>query len=83
MLSAFTLPSSPKCNGAVIIAFVLLHNGQTQNVSDTDNFPKTAGKKITAYQRFFWWPEAESNRRHTDFQSVALPTELSGLCLSR
>ena len=25
----------------------------------------------------FWWLEAESNHRHTDFQSVALPTELS------
>ena len=25
-----------------------------------------------------WWPEVESNHRHTDFQSVALPTELSG-----
>ena len=24
-----------------------------------------------------WWREAGSNRRHTDFQSVALPTELS------
>ena len=24
-----------------------------------------------------WWREPESNRRHTDFQSVALPTELS------
>ena len=51
MLSAFTLFS--KTQRAVIIAFVLLHNGQTQNVSDTDNFPKTAGKKITAYKRFF------------------------------
>ena len=27
---------------------------------------------------FYWWPERESNLRHTDFQSVALPTELSG-----
>ena len=26
-----------------------------------------------------WWPEVELNHRHTDFQSVALPTELSGL----
>ncbi len=24
------------------------------------------------------WPEAESNCRHEDFQSTALPTELSG-----
>ena len=26
----------------------------------------------------FWWPRAESNRRHADFQSAALPTELPG-----
>ena len=25
-----------------------------------------------------WCPEAESNHRHADFQSAALPTELSG-----
>ena len=25
-----------------------------------------------------WWPGAESNRRHADFQSAALPTELPG-----
>lgn len=24
-----------------------------------------------------WWSEAESNCRHADFQSAALPTELS------
>ncbi len=24
------------------------------------------------------WPEQESNQRHKDFQSFALPTELSG-----
>ena len=27
------------------------------------------------------WSEVELNHRHTDFQSVALPTELSGLFL--
>ena len=26
----------------------------------------------------FWCPETESNRRHGDFQSPALPTELPG-----
>ncbi len=25
-----------------------------------------------------WCPETELNRRHADFQSAALPTELSG-----
>lgn len=25
-----------------------------------------------------WWPERELNPRHEDFQSSALPTELSG-----
>ena len=25
-----------------------------------------------------WWPGAESNCRHRDFQSLALPTELPG-----
>lgn len=28
-----------------------------------------------------WWLEAESNHRHGDFQSPALPTELSSLIL--
>ena len=25
-----------------------------------------------------WWPGSESNQRHKDFQSSALPTELPG-----
>ena len=31
-----------------------------------------------AGQACLWCPEAESNHRHEDFQSSALPTELSG-----
>ena len=33
-------------------------------------------KKKQAYCLFGKWLGTESNRRHTDFQSVALPTEL-------
>ncbi len=29
-------------------------------------------------QKMRRWPEQESNQRHKDFQSFALPTELSG-----
>ncbi|GEM_PF-2181217 len=34
---------------------------------------------LTDFIEDLWWPEVELNHRHTDFQSVALPTELSGL----
>ena len=37
--------------------------------------------KVALYQMSYariWCPEPESNQRHVDFQSTALPTELSG-----
>jgi hypothetical protein len=38
--------------------------------------------KIQEYEGFKkWCPGTESNRRHKDFQSFALPTELPGLTL--
>ena len=33
-------------------------------------------KQKSPLSRVNWWPRPGSNRRHTDFQSVALPTEL-------
>ena len=35
------------------------------------------------FREIRWWPETESNRRHGDFQSPALPTELSGRIYAR
>ena len=32
----------------------------------------------TVRRAFYWWPGAELNCRHYDFQSYALPTELPG-----
>ncbi len=37
-----------------------------------------AVEKAKLIQRDEWCPEADSNHRHADFQSAALPTELSG-----
>jgi hypothetical protein len=39
---------------------------------------RTAAKRRTNKTRHRWCPGAELNHRHTDFQSVALPTELPG-----
>src|SRR6478609_4766732 len=45
--------------------------------------PKTQKPRATAGRAvvtgFLQWPGTESNRRHADFQSAALPTELPGL----
>src|ERR1043165_9903551 len=38
--------------------------------------PKTAGQKHSGKRHEKWWLGTESNRRHKDFQSSALPTEL-------
>jgi hypothetical protein len=39
----------------------------------------TPKKRRPEYRLFILWAETESNRRHKDFQSFALPTELSAL----
>src|SRR3989304_9900245 len=33
---------------------------------------------VSWYLKEEWWPGSESNQRHADFQSAALPTELPG-----
>lgn len=43
----------------------------------------TRARQVSGYYQQeaceIWCPEPESNQRHVDFQSTALPTELSGL----
>src|SRR3989344_5105704 len=34
--------------------------------------------RVSRYLKEKWWPGSESNQRHADFQSAALPTELPG-----
>jgi hypothetical protein len=52
---------------------------RTKDVVTTDTydtFPDFFGR---CWKRE-WWPGTELNRRHKDFQSSALPTELPGRC---
>ena len=46
--------------------------------------PRPGAKKTASREgnRKKWWPDQESNQGHKDFQSSALPTELSGQKLS-
>ena len=53
------------------------------NHDTTCRFP--ANTNLVIYKNFDknkWCPEPESNQRHVDFQSTALPTELSGQVLN-
>ena len=42
----------------------------------TKETPGGSSQQAACYQVVKWWRGAESNRRHYDFQSYALPTEL-------
>jgi len=53
-------------------------NRDEKSVKPQWSRPDATGKH-ELYQEEEWCPEAESNHRHADFQSAALPTELSGL----
>jgi hypothetical protein len=51
-----------------------------ENRADREALAGIGEKKPTEKGWFceFWWPSAESNHGHADFQSAALPTELLG-----
>src|SRR6188768_4097602 len=50
-------------------------------IQETPDIPVNQG--MASLSKKTWCPRTESNRRHEDLQSSALPTELLGLGLSK
>ena len=71
LLQSFALPLGHGANGAV-------DEIRTRDI----HLGKVALYQLS-YYRINWCPGAESNHRHGDFQSPALPTELPGLMATR
>ena len=63
----------------IILSF-LFSSGVFANDLQAGNDAHDAENKRCAESLTRWWPGTESNCRHKDFQSSALPTELPGLC---
>ena len=60
-----------------IFTFVSACSSPARNLVTSFSIPHFSIKLSTAFAVLFWWFEVESNHRHEDFQSSALPTELS------
>ena len=56
-----------------------MHQKELQRLRLTYEKHYDAENKCCAESLTRWWPGTESNCRHKDFQSSALPTELPGL----
>jgi hypothetical protein len=55
--------------------------GAGRSAADEDRVARKQKRQPEGWRFCFsysWWPGAESNHRHKDFQSSALPTELPG-----
>lgn len=54
-------------------------NSQFKNLKTLEQVNKKNVTEFKMVKYLEWWPEPGLNRRHKDFQSFALPTELPGL----
>ena len=60
------------------IARIIRQFSKSSEIGNTTSLVLTQKKTAPFGSGQKWWPDQESNQGHKDFQSSALPTELSG-----
>jgi hypothetical protein len=62
----------------VLSSLAVCLQAATRTSANENQWKMPGNLAVSGHFLQLWWPGTESNHRHADFQSAALPTELPG-----